>query len=150
MGCSKNIKFFVAKSGVDIDGIIYMNQNILLDLLDVVGGVYFEKIDTHITSANFSHVMSLLVESKIYKDGTQGTPKQILFDFIEVFRTELISQKKYASYLKTILHHIQNRDVSFYSFHRSESKLAKALEIVGERNYDDTLDFAYPVFTSLS
>jgi len=147
---SEAIRFFVERSWQQIDGVIYINQNILLDMLKIVGGVSFEKINTQITSENFSEVISLLVESKIYKEWTQGTPKQVLFDFIKDFTQETLQQKQYASYLTTLIRHIESRDIMMYSFRKNENTLLKDLEIWGDIDYWQSLDFSYPVFTSLS
>lgn len=55
------------KTGREIDGIIYINQNILLDFLEQYTGFYFEKINQEITHENFSEIISTLVEAKVYK-----------------------------------------------------------------------------------
>lgn len=115
---SEAIKFFVEKSGQNIDGVIYINQNILIDFLKITGDIPFDIIEKNISAENFSEVMSLLVESKIFKEGTQGTPKQILFDFMDVFKKELLKQKKYTQYLQTLIRHIENREIMMYSFTR--------------------------------
>jgi len=43
--------------------------------------------------------MSLLVESKVRKEGSLGSPKQALFDFIDDFSKKIIQEKKYKEYL---------------------------------------------------
>lgn len=124
---SEAIKFFVEKSGQDIDGIIYLNQNILLKLLSLTGDIPFDVIERDITSENFSEVMSLLVEAKLFKEGTQGTPKQILFDFIKVLEKTVLEQKNYGAYLKLLLDSFQNRELMMYSFSRNENALLREL-----------------------
>jgi hypothetical protein len=49
---------------------VYINQNILLNLLELSGPVYFEPLDIDISADNFSEVMSLMVEAKTFKKGT--------------------------------------------------------------------------------
>jgi hypothetical protein len=40
-------------------------------------------------------IISTLVEAKIFKVGTLGTPKQILFDFSELFLAKIKEKKDY-------------------------------------------------------
>ncbi len=147
---SEAIKFFVEQSGQPIDGVIYINQSIIEDLLDITWPIYFDPLEREITGDNFSEIMSLIVEAKIFKQGTQGTPKKILFDFIDTFKQKLISQKQYGQYLKVLQEHFQSREIMMYSFHPEENKLLMGLWFWGDIDFSKTLDFAYPVFTSLS
>jgi len=41
---------------------VYINQNILLHLLELTGPVYFDELKRDITADNFSEIMSLVVE----------------------------------------------------------------------------------------
>ena len=147
---SNTIKFFTDQAGIDIDGIVYINQNILLRLLNITWPVYFDDLWESITSSNFSEIMSLAVESKIFQEGTLGTPKQVLFDFMEIFSRELISQWKYFDYLQAFIHDVESRDIMLWSFQEDENSLLSNFKLNGKINYDESLDFVYPVFTSLS
>jgi hypothetical protein len=60
--------------------------------------------------------MSVMVEAKTFKQGTLGTPKQILFDFMEVFTQKLISDANYFDYLQTLMHDVESRDIMMWSF----------------------------------
>ncbi len=147
---SNTIKFFTDRAGIDIDGIIYINQNILLKLLELTGPVYFEKLDKNISSENFSEIMSLVVEAKTFKKGTLWSPKQILFDFMEVFSKKLLSNSEYFNYLQVFIHDIESRDIMMWSFNEKENNFLELFWINGKINYDQTFDFAYPIYTSLS
>lgn len=147
---SDSIKFFTDRAWIELDGIIYINQNILLKFLEQSGSVHFESIGRDITHENFSEIMSLLVEAKVSKEGTLGTPKQILFDFTEVFTKKLIDEGDYFDYFKIILHELESRDVVMWSFNEKENALLSQLWVNGKINYSESLDFVYPVFTSLS
>lgn len=147
---SKNIRFFVENSWQDIDGIIYVNQNILLDFLKFTGGISFEPVGRIIDEKNFSELMSLLVEAKLFKVGSLWTPKQILFDFVDIYTSLLLEKKAYFEYLSLLSKHISGRDLMFYSFRLRENDFLEAMNLSGNRDYDQTLDFTYPVFTSLS
>lgn len=147
---SNGIKFFTDNAWMDIDGIVYINQNTLLRFLEITGPVYFGALDTYITHENFSEIMSLAVEWKIFKVGTLWTPKQVLFDFVEVFTQKLIDEGKYFDYLQAIIHDLESRDIMMWSFQEDENNFLSELAFNGGIDYDQTLDFAYPVYTSLS
>lgn len=147
---SKNIKFFIENAGYKIDGVIYLNQNIALEFLDVLWGVKFNKIDEKITRDNFSQIMSLLVESKKFKEGTLWTPKQILFDFMKEFYSKVKEKKLYSEYISILWKNIFSRDIIIYSFENKEQQLLSELWIAWTIDYTEDLDFNYPVFTSVS
>ncbi len=146
---SAKIKFFLDKIDYKVDGIIYINQNVILDLIDSVWWVDSKVLSQNITSENFSLVLSMLVEAKVFKVGTLGTPKKVLFDFAWEFKKKLLDKKDYYSYLKIILNHIKNRDIVFYSFDNEENSLLWKLWINWEVNFNSTLDFNYPVYISV-
>jgi len=147
---SNAIKFFTDRAGIRLDGIIYINQNTLLHLLEDTWPVYFEQLDREISSENFSELMSLAVEAKTFKVGTLGTPKQVLFDFIQVFIAELNSQWKYFDYAQTLSHDIASRDIMMWSFDENHNAILSNFWVNGEIDYQQSLDYIYPVYTSLS
>jgi len=144
------IEFFTDQAWIDIDGVIFINQNSLLRLLSITGPVYFDTIKRDISENNFSEIMSLLVESKVFHIGTLGTPKQILFDFVSVFLQTLKDQGKYTEYLKFILSEIENREILVWFFDEEAQNLSRELWLSGEIDYSQSLDFWYPVYTSVS
>lgn len=146
---SAKIKFFLDKIDYNVDGIIYINQNVILDLIDSIWWVDSKVLNQNITSENFSLILSTLVEAKVFKVGTLWTPKKVLFDFAWEFKKKLLDNKDYYSYLKIILNHIKNRDIVFYSFDNEENSLLWKLWINWEVNFNSTLDFNYPVYISV-
>jgi len=147
---SNAIKFFLNASNVDIDGVVYINQNVLLKFLELTWPMYFEDLNVSIWKDNFSEVMSLMVEAKVSQVGTLGTPKQILFNFIEKYIWELLQQWKYSDYVKLAIEETKNRDIVFWSFNEEENNFLWALWMNWNINYENSIDFIYPVFTSLS
>ena len=145
------IKFFIEKSGYDIDWIIYVNQNSLFKILDLVWEFDSKTLNTKINSKNFSLVMSSLVESKKSKVWTLWTPKQVLFDFMEEFK-ELLKTRKINNFhlAKILLEDVKNREISFYNFNETERVLLEQLWLFNPIKYNESLDFNYPVFTSIS
>ena len=145
-----DIKWFLDKIDVNIDGIIFINKSTFEDILNVSGWIEFEKLWETITEENFSSIISTLVEAKVSKIWTLGTPKQILFDFAESFYSHMKENNDYLPYAKVIFNDLISRDIIIYSFHSEENSLLWKLNINWELAFHKTLDFAYPVFTSLS
>jgi len=146
---SKSINFFLKKIWKNVDWIIYINQNTFLDFLKLTWPIQFDEIWKTINEKNFSLLISTLVEAQSFKVWTLWTPKKILFDFAQIFINKLLSEKKYASYLNIILNNFKSRDIVFYSFHPEENNLLWKLWINWKINFNKTLDFNYPVFTSI-
>jgi hypothetical protein len=146
---SKSINFFLNKINKKVDWIIYINQNTFLDFLKLTWWIEFTDLWETITEENFSLIISTLIESQSFKVWTLWSPKQILFDFANVFLWKLKIDKDYFAYLDIILKNIKSRDLVIYSFNPEENNLLWKLWINWKINYSDTLDFAYPVFTSI-
>ncbi len=146
---ANTIKSFLDMIDYNIDGIIFINQNIVLDLLDEVWSINSEILWMNINDKNFSLVISTLVEAKVFKVWTLWTPKQILFDFAWELYSKLIEKWSYYNYFKILSKHIKNRDIVFYSFRSEENSLLWKLWINWDINFSDSFDFNYPVFTSI-
>ena len=147
---SQSIKYFVEKAWYNIDWIIYINQNTTLDFLELVWEFHSKSIWKIINKDNFSRIISTLVEAKVSKKWTLWTPKEILFNFIKEFKEKLEEEKDYISYLKIILDNIKKREIIFYSFEPKLNEFLNELWLNWNLDYNSTLDFSYPVFTSIS
>lgn len=146
---SKSINFFLNKINKNIDGIIYINQNTILDFLKYTWWIEFPKLWETITEENFSLIISTLVESQAFKVWTLWSPKQVLFDFAQIFIWVLKEKKDYFAYLDILQKNIKSRDLVIYSFLPEENNLLWKLWLNWKINYSDTLDFSYPVYTSI-
>ena len=146
---SAKIKFFLDKIDYKIDWIVYINQDLILDLLDDIWWVDSKSLWESIDSSNFSLILSTLVEAKVFKVWTLWTPKQALFDFADEFFAKLLEKKNYYSYAKIISKHIKSRDIIFYSFNSEENSFLWKLWINWEINFKEKLDFNYPVYSSI-
>ncbi len=146
---SNNIKWFLDKIDRHIDWIIYINQNTVLDFLKYTWWIKFDEIRGTITEENFSLIISTLVEAKVYKVWTLWTPKKILFNFINVFISKLKEKKDYVAYLDILLKNIKTRDLVIYSFNTPENNLLWKLWLNWKLKYSESLDFVYPVYTSI-
>lgn len=146
---SQKIKYFLDMINYDIDWIVYINQNIILDLLEKIWWVESKVLDMHIDEKNFSLVISTLVEAKVFKVWTLGSPKQVLFDFANELYEKLIKEKKYYDYANILLKHIQSKDIVFYSFNPLENSFLWKLWVNWDFHLNEKLDFNYPVYTSI-
>ena len=147
---AETIQFFVEQAWLEIDGVIFLNQNSILRLLDISGPVYFDELKRDITKNNFSQIISLLVEAKVFHVGTLGTPKQVLFDFVPVFFTHLKEEWRYSEYANFLIDEIQNREVMLWFFDEDGQDLLSELWIDGQIDFTHSKDFWYPVYTSVS
>lgn len=146
---SQQIKFFINQAWFEIDGIVYVNQNTIIDMLEATGGVELDYLDRPITARNFSVFMSSIVEAKLTKQWTLWTPKQVLFDFIDAYVWDIKANKAYPDIANVMVDHLMRREIGFYSFIEEENRLLSDLSLNFNIDYSQTLDFAYPVYTSI-
>lgn len=148
---SDKIKFFLDNAWYNIDWIIYLNQNFISKLIEINWPFYSKTLSNNVTKDNFSELMSILVEWKVSKEGTMWTPKQVLFDFSEELKNNLISKKEnYFKYLNLVINEVKNKELIFYDFNRKERELLNTLWVNWDFIKPETIDFNYPVFTSIS
>jgi len=144
-----SINFFMKKSKYKIDWVVFINMIPLLSLLKEIWWVDFKKINTHIDETNFSEIISFLVETKYFKNGTLSTPKQVLFDFTEELKTKLINEKKYLKYLEIFEESIKNREIVIDLFNYYDNELIKKLWFNWIINYNNYMDFNYLIYSSI-
>lgn len=148
---SLKIKSFLDKSPkYKIDWIVYINQNIIKDILKLTWPIYFDDLKKEINDENFSLIFSTLVEAKLTKTHTLSTPKQILFDFSKIFLDKLKNDKDYKKYLDLAFKSIEKKDIIFYLFDEKNNDFLASLWLEKKYDYSNYLDFNYPVFTSIS
>lgn len=147
---SLKIQEFLKNSEYKIDGIVYINQNLILNILKKIGPIYYDAVKRDITYDNFSTLFSTLVEAKITKTHTLATPKQILFDFITIFFDKIKSIEDYKFFVELFIESIEKKDVSIYFFNTKENDFLKQIGLEKSYDYFSFFDFNYPVFTSIS
>lgn len=147
---SLKIQEFLKNSEYNVDGIIYINQNLIVNILEKIGPIYYDFVKRDITSENFSTLFSTLVEAKITKTHTLATPKQVLFDFVDVFLEKIKSIWDYNVFVELFIESIEKKDVSIYFFNPEENTFLQQVWLEKTYDFDKYLDFNYPVFTSIS
>ncbi len=147
---SLKIQDFLKNSEYKIDWIIYINQNLIVNILEKIGPIYYDAVNREITSENFSTLFSTLVEAKITKTHTLATPKQVLFDFIDIFFEKIASIHDYKFFIELGIESIEKKDISLYFFKPQENTFLKQIWLEKTYDLEKYLDFNYPVFTSIS
>ena len=147
---SEKIDFFLSHAGIKIDGIVYVNQHILEDILKILGPIDFPEIWMQVSADNFSSLMSLLVEQKVVWDATLESPKKILFDFMHHFYDSFQSSHKIPEIAELIFQQRNSHEILFWSKHSKENMFLSEIGLSTPQFQNIQLDELYPVFTSLS
>lgn len=147
---SEKIREILARGNIEIDGVIYANINLAKDLLNAIWWFDSKVLGQKIDGDNFSLIMSSLVESKKSREATLDSPKNILFDFIDEFFNDLKVRKDYSLYASVFMNALKTRDIFMFAFDSKSEDFLYQMWWDGEIRYQDTLDFNYPVFTSIS
>lgn len=152
---AKQMQYFLDQWGYDIDGIIFINQEVIKNILWYIGDIKmefdisWEKITQVISEENFSEVISTLVEAKTFKLWTLWTPKKVLFEFAHLFLSKIEKNGIEGGIIKSVLSSILKRDIIFYSFLPKENSLLWKLWVNGDIAYNKSIDFNYPVYMNI-
>lgn len=74
----------------------------------------------------------------------------MLFDFIEQYQKDIQANNHYPEVTNVAIDSLLRREIWIYSFHEDENKLLSGLQLNYNIDYNSTLDFSYPVYTSIS
>ena len=124
-------------------------MNSLNKLLDIVWPIDLPWVKEKINSVNFAEIMSVLVEAKVSKKWTLGTPKQILFDFSKILEDEIKKWWNFWSYINLMFEELKNREIVFVSFDKKQNDILTAIWVDWKIDYNASLDFIYPIYTSI-
>lgn len=144
------IDSFMDKINLNFDGVLFVNMNTVKPFLDEIWGVTLPSVWETFTSKNFSSLMSLLVESKKFKKGATGTPKEILFDFVDAFTKKVKEKGNYSKYASILLTELKNREIVFVPFDQKEYDLVGQIGLNWNMFFDEYFDYNYIVNTSIS
>ncbi|MFO0763884.1 MAG: DUF4012 domain-containing protein [Candidatus Gracilibacteria bacterium] len=142
------INQFHERAGYEsLDGIVAINQGIIEEIIDHLGGVNFPEMQTTITKENFSLYISSIVEAQI---GRKDSAKDILFAFQKHFLDALRSSPHaYLDIIDETLSAIDRGEILAVWGDDSLSDLNAAFE-GNARAMKDGSNWIYPVYTSLS
>ncbi len=107
------LEFIQQGHGPYVDGVLVINQDLLLQMLQITGPVHVEGIKIPFSADNFSILMSYIVESKLYKD----QPKEILKQFIDEFLKKLPTSDT-AKLAEVLLENAEKRNIAWYAINQ--------------------------------
>ncbi|MBU1017428.1 DUF4012 domain-containing protein [Patescibacteria group bacterium] len=126
---AKQIMWFLEHSnGPTVDTVIAIDQTVAEKLLTLTGEVTAPGFPFAIRAENFNDIFSYHIEAKLSKT---GTPKQMLIDFIPVFKERLLSLENFSQLNDVALSLIEGRHIQVYSTDADIQSLASRLRLDG-------------------
>jgi hypothetical protein len=142
------INQFHERAGYEsLDGIVAINQWMIEEIIDHLGGVNFPEMQTTVTKENFSLYISSIVEAQI---GRKDSAKDILFVFQKHFLDALhTSSHSYLDIFDTVLSAIDRGEILAAWGDNSLAYFNARFEW-NARLMREGSNWIYPVYTSLS
>ncbi|MBU1682434.1 DUF4012 domain-containing protein [Patescibacteria group bacterium] len=111
-----------------VDTVIAIDQSVVEQLLEITGPIYLEHFPFQIRSDNFNDLISYYIEAKISES---STPKQMLFDFIPVFKERILTLDSFDEAINVIKDMVNARHIQVYSKDPDVQALAQRLQVDG-------------------
>lgn len=112
LSAAKAAWFLEHENGPGVDTVLAVDQTFLTELLRLTGGIKVPELKLPLTSANFSTVISYVVEAKL--TGREN-PKAILQSFLPAFEARLFSSFEPAQLLPLLQSAIESKHLLGYS-----------------------------------
>lgn len=145
---AEKVMWFLEHSrGPSVDTVIAIDQDVIEKMLEITGPVKLEHFPFQIKSDNFNQIISFYTEAKL---SDTSTPKQLLFDFIPVFKEKFFDLDKMLD-MKDILEGlIWQRHIQAYSKDPAVQSLINMFHADGAISQPEPdVDFLAPVTTSI-
>lgn len=127
---AQQIMWFLEHSqGPSVDTVIAIDQTVAEYLLELTGPLALPNFPFIIRADNFNDLFSYHIESKLSET---STPKQILIDFIPVFKDQLLSLKDFSKLNDAAHSLIAGRHVQVYSADSNIQALVQRLHLDGQ------------------
>jgi len=127
---AEDIMWFLEHSkGPSVDTVIAIDQTIAERLLELTGEVVLPNFPFAIRADNFNDLFSYHIEAKLSKT---ATPKQILIEFIPVFKERLLSLQDFSELNDIVYDLIGGRHIQVYSTDPNIQTLAQRLHMDGQ------------------
>ena len=145
---AKKIMWFLEHSGgPSVDTVIAIDQTVAVKFLELIGPIQFADLPIEVTSKNFTDIFSFHAESKL---STASTPKQLLIDFIPVFKKKLLGLKDFSQVNDVVQNLIEGRHIQAYSTDAGIQAVAEKFRADGKMvTASDNVDFLSVVTTSV-
>lgn len=139
--------FLEHSQGPSVDTVVAIDQTFVEKLLEITGPIHLEHFPFQIKADNFSQIISFYIESKMSET---ATPKQLLFDFIPVFKDKFLNIDRFNELIEILLDMRESRHIQAYSKDYEIQKLIEHLNISGAMpELDSETDFLAIVTTSI-
>ncbi len=126
---AKEIMWFLEHSrGPTVDTVVAIDQTVAEELLALTGEVVVPGFPFAIRADNFNDLFSYYIEAKL--SGT-NTPKQMLIDFIPVFKDRLLALQDFSRLDDVLCHLIGGRHIQVYSDDSEVRDLARHFHLDG-------------------
>lgn len=145
---AEKIMWFLEHSrGPSVDTVIAIDQTFAEELIKITGPIRLENFPFQIRADNFNQIISFYIESKMSET---ATPKQLLFDFIPVFKDKILNIDRFNAFLDVLLEMRESRHIQAYSKDQKIQELIERLDISGAMpEPDPETDFLAVVTTSI-
>lgn len=145
---AQKIMWFLEHSqGPSADTVIAIDQTVAEKLLELTGPVQLTDFPLMIRADNFNDLFSFHAESKL---SNSASPKQLLFDFIPVFREKIFHLKKVNFLMSVIQELISGRHIQVYSADPEVQALIEKGSADGKMiQAPSTVDFLSVITTSI-
>lgn len=114
--------------GPSVDTVIAIDQTVAESLLRLTGSMTFSNLPFEVTADNFNDLLSFNIESKL---SDTVTPKQILIDFLPIFKEHLFKLEKIDEVAGAMIDLMAGRHIQMYSADSGVQAMARRLNIDG-------------------
>lgn len=126
---AQEIMWFLEHSrGPTVDTVVAIDQTVAEELLSLTGEVVVPGFPFAIRADNFNDLFSYHIETKLSKT---STPKQMLIDFIPVFKDRLLALQDFSKLDDVLYRLIGGRHIQVYSAHSDVQALAQRFHLDG-------------------
>lgn len=145
---AQELSWFLEESrGPSVDTVIAIDQTVVERLLEILPPVRFPSVPFQVRADNFNDLMSFYTEAKL---SDSITPKQLLFDFIPVFKNELKEIDDFKVFFNTLSELVDSGHIQAYSKESQAQQFFKQIGLTGELpDLDGSTDYFSVVSTSV-
>jgi len=139
-------QLYEKEGGFTPDGVIAVDTNIFLDLLDITGPIKLEKYDLEISKDNF--IKTTQFKTSIDYDQSENNPKKFLDDLAPILmdRVMKFDKQQQAKALSAFAKNIIEKHIQFYSFNEKMQSIFSNMDIAGEiKSQPERSDYFYYV-----
>jgi len=144
---AKNINYLFEKAGWEtIDNFIFVNQDILWDVIKIIWNIELKNTDLILDSENYDFLIQYLVESR--KDQMISPKLLVINQLKNIIKEKVFQNPKFVLEIYDLKNKVlENKDIQIYSSNWDINDELTSLGI--ESNFPEK-DFIAPIFISIS